>query len=114
MIEPSPAQRCMQHLGGPQLQPEYPAAAFNANRGGRVQVELELEFRAPDQPPRVEVFARQHMLAEVIEEWAPGYRRPELPNAVGEVGSVHPARQPLLDRLAQAELGLRRSQLEPA
>lgn len=281
-IEPSAAQRCMQHLGGPELQPEYPAAAFNANRGGRVQVELEfrapdqpprvlvllhegepdildavqnhvrgmrvpcmtagaaparlnqdyvfqsdqrrvhwahpvdaessarskllaclshltgkrspdypsslqrqaiqgrvlarLRFDRPDQPPRAEVFARQRLLAQVIEDWAQGYRlpclqgepvegvwtfvfrfegerfgfkevpfmgllrivegiyqqtldidttamncpfdlrmtyrRPELPNAIGEVGASHPARRPLLDWLAQAELDLRASQLD--
>lgn len=281
-VEPSAAQRCMQHSAGADQQPAYPAEAFNANRGGRVQVELtftgpdqrpqmlvllhegepdlldavekhvrdlrvpclasggaparlrqdyvfksdqrrvlwanpvdadaaarwkllncvthssgrrspdypmsalnqglqgrvlaRLRFDSPNRPPRAEIFARQHELAWAIEDWAKGYslpclqgeavegvftfvfrmegekfgfkdvafitllrlvkdirqqslafdttlmgcpfdlnlqyRRPDLPNAVGEVGTSDPARRPLLDWLAQAELNLRRLQLD--
>ena len=39
------------------------------------------------------------------------YRRPHLPNWVGEVGSTDPARQPLLDWLQQIELDLPASTL---
>lgn len=281
-VEPSAAQHCVRHQAGPEHEPEYPVAAFNANRGGRVQVELtfrapdepprvsvllhegepdildavqahlrglrvpclalgaaparlnqdyvfqpdrrrvhwahpvdadpaargkllsclshvtghrapdyprqarvdgiqgrvlaRLRFDRPDQPPQAEVFARQRALARVIEDWARGYRlpclldeplegvwtfvfqfegerfgfkevpflsllasiqgvrqqtlafdtttmncpfelrmsyrRPHLPNSVGEVGTAHPARRPLLDWLAQAELDLRAAQMD--
>jgi hypothetical protein len=36
------------------------------------------------------------------------YLQPLLPNSVGEVGSKHPARRPLLEWLAQSELDVRR------
>lgn len=281
-LEPSAAQRCMQHTAGADRQPEYPPAAFNANRGGRVQVELvfagpdqppqvlvllhegeqdlldavqahvrglrvpclavgatpprlrqdyafqpdrrrvlwanpvdavaaakwkllscvahasgrrapdypmlarvngvqgrvlaRLRFDSPGQPPRAEVFARHRELARAIEEWVKDfrlpclqgdavegvftyvfqfegerfgfnnvafidllgsvkgirqqtlafdttamncpfdldmqYRRPDMPNAVGEVGTSDPARRPLLDWLAQAELNLPSRQLD--
>jgi hypothetical protein len=55
--EKTPEQRCLQHEAGPQAEPAYPAAAYNANLGGRVQVVLR--FAGPDARPSVQVLLHE-------------------------------------------------------
>jgi hypothetical protein len=55
--EPSEAQRCLQHRDGPAAQPQYPIEAYNHNRGGRVNVELE--FRHAERAPAVRVLLHE-------------------------------------------------------
>lgn len=74
--EPSDAQRCLRHEQGPQAEPEYPSAVYNANQGGQVQIELE--FKAPDQPPatRVLLHAGGEALLTAVERHVKGLRVP--------------------------------------
>lgn len=56
-LQPSDALKCLSHTKGQGQQPAYPIAEFNANQGGRVQVELE--FSRPDKAPEVTVLMQQ-------------------------------------------------------
>ena len=164
---------CVTHASG-RRSPDYPMAAVRQHLQGRVLARLR--FDSPDGPPRAEIFGRQRELTRAIEEWAKDYRlpclqkeavegvftflfrlegekfgftnvdflsllrlvkgidqqslafdttamgcpfdltmqyrRPDMLSAVGEIGTSQPARRPLLDWLAQAELNLRRPQLD--
>lgn len=67
-LQPSAAQQCLTHAAGKGAQPEYPAAEFNHNVGGRVQVELT--FNRPDRAPEVTVLlqhASQRLVDAVLE-----------------------------------------------
>jgi hypothetical protein len=74
--EPSREQRCLRHEAGDQAAPEYPAALYNANRGGRVQVELT--FEGPAWPPEVRVLLHEgeRDLLEAVREHVKGLRVP--------------------------------------
>lgn len=164
---------CVTHASG-KRSPDYPSAALHQGLQGRVLARLR--FDSPDQPPQVAVYSRQRVLARAVEQWLMDYRlpclrgeavegvftylfrfegehfgfkdvtlvnllslvkgirqqtlafdttamqcpfdlniryrRPDMPNAVGELGISQPSRRPLLDWLAQAELDLRSSQLD--
>lgn len=74
--EPSEAQRCLTHRDGPAAQPTYPAAAYNANRGGRVQ--MELQFRGAQREPDTRVLLHQgdDDLLAAVEAHVRGLRLP--------------------------------------
>jgi hypothetical protein len=162
--------RCVVHVDR-EARPRFPVWARRAALQGRVLARLR--FHAKDQPPDVQVYARQVSgdLKQVVGDWARelrmpcheggpiesvwtfvyrytddaaygfreftlpqmlgsvrgirrqtlqldtttmgcpfelrlAYRQPDLPNLVGEVGSIDPARRPLLDWLATVDLDL--------
>jgi hypothetical protein len=66
---------CLMHTSGRRA-PEYPASARRAEIQGRVLARME--FHDPEQPPRLSVHSRPSAsrLADVIEDWAKGYRLP--------------------------------------
>lgn len=74
--EKTPAQRCLSHEKGPAAEPEYPAEAYQANRGGRVQVALV--FRASDTRPEMRVLLHEgeHDLLASVREHVAGLRVP--------------------------------------
>jgi hypothetical protein len=74
--EPSDAQRCLRHEQGAQAQPVYPPAAYNANQGGQVQIELE--FKGPERAPatRVLLHAGGDELLQAVEAHVKGLRVP--------------------------------------
>jgi hypothetical protein len=55
--EKTPEQRCLRHEAGADAQPEYPAAEYNNNKAGRVQVALT--FSAPNRGPAVRVLLHE-------------------------------------------------------
>jgi hypothetical protein len=74
--EKTPEQRCLRHEGGPDAQPQYPAAAYNANAPGRVQVALV--FSGPDTRPTVRVLLHegQDEFLQSVREHVRGLRVP--------------------------------------
>lgn len=56
-LQPSDALKCLQHIKGTGQQPVYPELEFNANKGARVQVEME--FTRPDRAPEVTILLQQ-------------------------------------------------------
>ncbi|MBQ0943150.1 hypothetical protein KAK07_07360 [Ideonella sp. 4Y16] len=66
---------CIQHVAGVQ-KPDYPELLRRKEVQGRVWAQMQ--FTAPDQPPRVQVFGRpahKALMAEV-DDWARGLRMP--------------------------------------
>ena len=75
-LQPSAAQQCLTHAAGKDAQPEYPAAEFNHNVGGRVQVELS--FNRPDRAPEVTILLQHasQRLVDAVQEHLRGLRVP--------------------------------------
>lgn len=80
-FEPGAAQRCLQHSAGPDTLPDFPSAAYNANRGGRVQVALT--FSAPDKPPQMLVLLHEgeQDILDAVKDHVRGLRVPCLASA---------------------------------
>lgn len=73
---PAPTQACLQHVDGVNQAPDYPAAAYNAARPGRVQVNLT--FTAPNRAPEPSFMLQEggEAFVEAVRAHAKGLRVP--------------------------------------
>ncbi len=95
-------------------------------QGSAVNASITFIFAVADDPPygfkditfyqflrNVKGLEEQALIADTTTMGCPfelelQYRQPLLPNTVGQIGSIDPARRPLMEWLAQAELNLTR------
>lgn len=82
-LAPSPALACLTIPGGAPLKPDYPADSLKRKEGGTVKVQME--FRAPDEKPRVTVLDRSKYdeLDNTVESHVRQFRVPCMDPANG-------------------------------